>query len=67
MLHLIGLPDLIGCDTPCVFKLAHYFNQKFIILQLGVDQLDIGLIFAHQISVCTESTLNVLSQFQDGS
>ena len=57
--------DLTLSNAPGVFKFGDGLNERLIILELWVNQFDVGLVVAHQHAVSIERTANIVSQFGD--
>ena len=47
LIEALGHSNLVLGDAPCVFEVAHDFHQMLIVAHLRVNQLNIGLVFAH--------------------
>ena len=67
LIEALGHSNLVLGDAPCVFEVAHDFDEMLIVAHLGVNQLDVGLVFAHQRAVSIKSLSYLLCKTSHGT
>ena len=54
MLEAVSRTDLVLGERPSVFEGADYFDEWLVVLELGVDELDVFAVMAHQLQVAVK-------------